>query len=95
MGPWTETFEERFAAAANVPHAVGVSSASTGLLIALQASDIGPGDEVILPSLTFVADANVVRSLGATPVFADIAAIDRPLIDLDAVRALVLRPPAR
>ncbi len=89
MGPSTAAFEEAFAAAAGVAHAVAVSSATTGLLLALDASGIGPGDEVILPSLTFVADANVVRKLGATPVLVDIAAVDRPLIDPEAIRAAV------
>ena len=63
-------------------------NASGGLLIALSALGVGPGDEVIVPSLTFVADANAVRALGAVPVFADIVAPARPVIDPGDVLAI-------
>ena len=72
MGPWTQRFEARFTTHLGTPHAVCVSSGTAGLLLALQRHGVGPGDEVVIPSLTFVADANVVRALGAEPVFADI-----------------------
>lgn len=85
MGPRTAAFETAFAAASGAEHAIATSSGTTGLLLALQAVGVGPGDEVVLPSLTFVADANVVRHLGATPVFADIQAVDRPLVDAASV----------
>ena len=72
-GPKTEEFERNFAEAVGEDvTAVAVSSATAALHLSLLAMDIGPGDEVIIPSLTFVACANVVRYVGAKPVFADI-----------------------
>ncbi len=89
MGPRVATFEEAFAADAKVPHAVAVSNGTAALILALQAVGVGPGDEVVMPSFTFVACASAVTVLGATPVFADICAPERPLVDphdvLDAV----------
>jgi len=82
MGPRTAAFEAAFAAAAGIEHAVAVSSGTSALLLALKAVGVTAGDEVILPSLTFVADAAVVRQLGATPVFADIESLDRPVVDV-------------
>lgn len=72
MGPVTEDFEARFAALVGVPRALACSSCTAALHLALLALGIGPGDEVIVPSLTFVATANAVLYCGATPVFADI-----------------------
>ena len=65
-------FERRSAALLGARHAVGVSSWTTGAHLVLHAWGIGPGDEVIVPSLTFIASVNVIRHVGATPVFADI-----------------------
>jgi dTDP-4-amino-4,6-dideoxygalactose transaminase len=65
------------------------SSCTAALHLAFAALDLGPGDEVIVPSLTFVATANAVAYTGATPVFADIVSLERPLIDPEAVRALI------
>jgi perosamine synthetase len=73
-GPRLAEFEARFAAACGARHAVGVSSWTTGAFLVLHAWGIGPGDEVIVPSLTFIASVNVIRHCGATPVFADIDA---------------------
>src|SRR5437660_9927269 len=73
-GPRLAEFEERFAAVCGARHAVGVSSWTAGAFLVLHAWDIGPGDEVIVPSLTFVASVNVIRHCGATPVFAEIDA---------------------
>lgn len=89
LGPRTAAFESAFAAAAGVEHAVAVGSATAGLLLSLEAVGVRAGDEVVLPSFTFVADANVVRSLGATPVFADVESVDRPLLDVSDVLAAV------
>ncbi|MEC8147395.1 MAG: DegT/DnrJ/EryC1/StrS aminotransferase family protein [Pseudomonadota bacterium] len=76
-GPKTEEFEKLFAqTVGGNTTAVAVSSATAALHLSLIAMDIGPGDEVILPSLTFVACANVIRYVGATPVFTDITSID-------------------
>jgi dTDP-4-amino-4,6-dideoxygalactose transaminase len=72
QGPRVTEFEEKFAAAVGVNHAVAVSSCTTALHLALVVAEVGPGDEVIVPSLSFIATANVVRYVGAQPVFADV-----------------------
>jgi len=72
MGAVTQQFEARFAALAGAPYALAVSNATEALHLACVALDIGPGDEVIVPSLTFVATANAVRYTGAAVRFADI-----------------------
>jgi dTDP-4-amino-4,6-dideoxygalactose transaminase len=72
MGPRTQAFEAEFARACAVPHAIAVSSGTAALHLSVAALGIGPGDEVICPSLTFVATANAVRYVGAQPVFCDI-----------------------
>ena len=71
-GPRLAEFERRFAALCGAEQAVGVSSWTTGAFLVLHAWGIGPGDEVIVPSLTFIASVNVIRHVGATPVFAEI-----------------------
>jgi perosamine synthetase len=71
-GPRLAEFERRFAKLCGANHAIGVSSWTTGAFLVLHAWGIGPGDEVIVPSLTFIASVNVVRHVGATPVFAEI-----------------------
>jgi perosamine synthetase len=71
-GPRLGEFERRFAALCGAQYAAGVSSWTTGAFLALHAWGIGPGDEVIVPSLTFIASVNVVAHTGATPVFVDI-----------------------
>jgi dTDP-4-amino-4,6-dideoxygalactose transaminase len=72
QGPKVEEFERRFAAAVGAREAVAVSSGTTALFLTLHAQGIGPGDEVIVPSASFIATANSVVHTGATPVFADI-----------------------
>jgi perosamine synthetase len=80
LGPQMEAFESAIAALTRVPHAVAVSSGTAGLHLALLALNIGPGDEVIVPSFAFIAVANAVRYTGAHPVFAD---IDPTTLNLD------------
>jgi dTDP-4-amino-4,6-dideoxygalactose transaminase len=72
MGPVTERFERAFAAHLGVPHAVAVSSCTAALHLAYLAAGVGPGDEVVVPSMTFTATAAAAIYCGATPVFADI-----------------------
>jgi dTDP-4-amino-4,6-dideoxygalactose transaminase len=72
MGPRTAEFEESFADHLGVRHAVAVSSGTAALHLAFLAAGVGPGDEVIVPAMTFVATANAVRYCGGTPVFAEI-----------------------
>lgn len=76
MGERVLAFEEKFAGFIGVRHAVAVSSCTAGLQLAFSALNIGQGDEVICPSLSFVAAANSVLAVGATPIFADIGSVD-------------------
>jgi dTDP-4-amino-4,6-dideoxygalactose transaminase len=72
QGPRVVEFETAFAARVHALEAVAVSSCTTGLHLALALAGVGPGDEVIVPSLSFIATANAARYVGATPVFADV-----------------------
>jgi perosamine synthetase len=72
QGPRVAAFEEAFAARVGAEHAIAVSNCTTGLHLALVLAGIGPGDEVIVPSLSFIATTNAVRYVGAVPVFADV-----------------------
>ena len=72
LGQYVSRFEEQFARFCGVEHAVSVTNGTVALHLALHALGIGPGDEVIVPSLTFVASANAVRYTGAEVVFADV-----------------------
>ena len=80
LGPELAAFETAFAAYHSVPHAVAVSSGTAGLHLALLTLAIGEGDEVIVPSFAFIAVANAVHQVRATPVFAD---IDPVTLNLD------------
>ncbi len=71
-GPRLLELEKAFASTCNTKFAIGASSWTTAAFLVLKALGIGPGDEVIVPSLTFIASVNVIRHVGATPVFVDV-----------------------
>src|SRR5579862_9412776 len=83
QGPRVAEFEQRFAAYVGCDHAVAVSSCTTALHLALLAAGVGSGDEVICPSLSFIATANSIAYSGATPIFGD---IDPATFNLDPDR---------
>src|SRR5687768_15627865 len=87
MGAVTQKFEQEFAEYTRARHAIAVTNATAALHMACVAAGLGPGDEVILPSLTFVATANAVRYTGAAPVFADIAGETNLNISPEAIEA--------
>jgi len=72
LGPEVEAFETKFAAYCGVNYAIAVNSGTSALHLALLAAGVGPGDEVIVPAMTFVATVAAVRYCGATPVLVDI-----------------------
>jgi len=72
MGPETLAFEAELAAAVGAPHVVTVNSCTSAMLLSLKALGVGPGDEVICPSLTWCSTANAALYLGATPVLCDV-----------------------
>ena len=89
MGPRTAAFEQAFADHLGSRHAVALSSGTAALHLAYRTAGIGPGDEVIVPSFTFVATANAVLYCGARPVFADILGLENPSIDPAEVERLI------
>src|SRR5262245_48364592 len=72
QGPEVAAFEREFAESVGAPHACAVSNCTTALHLALLAASVGPGDEVITVSHSFIAGANAIRYCGAIPVFVDI-----------------------
>jgi dTDP-4-amino-4,6-dideoxygalactose transaminase len=87
-GPKVQQFESNVAEYVGVPYCRCVSSCTAALILALQVLDIGPGDEVLVPTMTFVASANAVEHAGATPVLVD-SVPGTGLIDLDAAEAAI------
>lgn len=84
-GPKTLEFQRAFAEEVGAKYAVGLNSCTAALFLALKCYNIGPGDEVIVPAMTFSASANTVMHCGATPVFADINP-ETGCIDPDSIR---------
>lgn len=89
-GAWTVRFEEAFAVAHGATAAAGCGSGTDALSLALRALGVGPGDEVIVPAMTFVATAEAVLHVGATPVLAD---VDRSTLLLTAETVGAVRTP--
>lgn len=89
MGPRTEEFERSFAELLDVRHAIAVSSCTAALHLAYLAAGVGPGDEVIVPAITFVASAAAVRQCGATPVLAEVGGAHDLGVDPEDVAALI------
>jgi perosamine synthetase len=94
QGPRVAEFERLVAEYAGAEHAVAVSSCTTALHLALLVLGVGPGDEVIVPSLSFIATANAVRYVGATPVFAEIDPRTYNLDPADVERRITSRTKA-
>jgi dTDP-4-amino-4,6-dideoxygalactose transaminase len=90
-GPKVARFEEEFATYIGTPHAVALGSCTAALHLALVTLGLKPGDEVIVPAMTFAATANVVVHAGATPVFADVDRSSQCLDPDDVVRRLTPR----
>ena len=80
-GPKTAAFEQKFAEMLKVDHAVALSNCTVSLHLALKLAGVKAGDEVICPSLTFVATVNSIRYVDAIPVFADVTSYENPTID--------------
>ncbi len=88
LGPELEAFESEFADYLGVGHVVGVGNGTDALTIGLRALGVGPGDEVVCPSLTFYATAEAIVNAGATPVFCDVDP-DTWCVTADTVRPLL------
>lgn len=94
QGPKVAAFEKAFANRHGVKHALASSNCTTGLHLCLAAIGIGPGDEVIVPSFTWVATANVVLYCGATPVLCDVDTITNNIDPADVARRITPRTKA-
>src|SRR3954447_16408070 len=88
LGPNVAAFEEEWAAYCGAGHAIGVANGTDAITIALRALDVGPGDEVVVPSFTFYASAEAIPPTGATPVFCDVDP-DTMCVTADTVRAVL------
>jgi len=83
MGEKVRQFEQAFARVHDAEDAVAVSSCTAGLHLIMHGLGLGPGDEVLVPAMTFVATSNCILYVGATPVFVDIESNDVPLMSLE------------
>jgi len=94
QGPRVQEFEEMFAAYTGAKHAVAVSNCTTGLHLALIVAGIEAGDEVICPSMSYIATANSIKYVGATPVFAEVCSENYNLDVQDAERRITSKTKA-
>src|SRR5262245_34250477 len=93
-GPRAKDFEQRFAEYVGARHAVALNSATAALHLALEALGLGPGDEVIVPTWTFAATAEVVVHLGATPILVDVDGCTLNVTTDSVLRAMTPRTKA-
>lgn len=91
MGPRTQEFEARFGEMIGVKHAIAVSNGTAALHLALAACGVGSGDEVIQPTINFVAAANMTCALGAKPVFADSISLVDPTLNPWEIEARITK----
>lgn len=89
LGPRTAAFEDDLAAYTGAEHAVAVANGTAALHLMCLAAGLGPGDEVIVPSMTFVATVNAVAYTGARPVFAEIVSVLEPWLDPASVEQFI------
>lgn len=89
IGPKCENFETLFSEMLEVEHAVSLSNCTDALHLALRVLDIGEGDEVICPSLTFAASVNSIKYVQATPVFCDVKSVEHINIDAEKIKQLI------
>src|SRR4051812_21192573 len=89
MGPETEALEREFAAYTGARHALAVANGTAALHLMCLGAGLGPGDEAVVPSMTFVATVNAVAYTRATPVFADVAGVTEPWLDAESVAAAI------
>src|SRR5215218_7081984 len=89
MGPRVEEFERAFGNFVDARHALAVANGTAALHLALLAAGVGPGDEVVVPSLNFVAAANTIVHTGAKPVFCDVCGLDDLNLDPEDLEAAV------
>lgn len=94
LGQEVTSFEQSVATLTGNKHAIGVSSGTDAILLALMALDVGPGDEVLCPSFTFFATAGCVSRVGATPVFVDSDAESFNINVTDAARRITSKTKA-
>src|SRR5260370_34967344 len=94
QGPATSKFETEFAAYCGVGYCVSLNSGTSALHLALRCLDVGPGDEVITVSMTFIATAWAISYVGATPVFVDIDPVRRTLGPVKLEAAITSRTQA-
>src|SRR3954468_5566993 len=94
QGPRVREFEAAFAERVGAAEAVPTSNCTTALQLALYVAGVGPGDEVIVPSMSFIATANAVWQNGATPVFGDVDPLTYNLDPESAERAITSRTKA-
>jgi perosamine synthetase len=88
LGPYVDRFEAAIRQVTGANHAIAVTNGSVAIHLALHCLDVGPGDEVIVPTFTYIASVNAIALTGAKPIFVDVSANDW-LIDPDATEAAI------